>query len=76
MHVSLTQSVSLWCRVQVTFNGVEYTVNVKKRPHMEYFLKRASKLFEIVVFTASHKAYAEKLMNMLDPHHKFIKYVD
>ncbi|RLN91312.1 hypothetical protein BBJ28_00013269 [Nothophytophthora sp. Chile5] len=59
----------------VVFNGVEYTVNVKKRPHMEYFLKRVSKLFEIVVFTASHKVYAEKLMNMLDPHRNLIKYV-
>ncbi|KAG7386445.1 CTD small phosphatase-like protein 2 [Phytophthora pseudosyringae] len=59
---------------QVTFNGVDYTVNVKKRPHMEYFLKRVSKLFEIVVFTASHKVYAEKLMNMLDPHRNLIKY--
>jgi len=40
---------------------------VKKRPHMEYFLKRVSKLF------ASHKVYAEKLMNLLDPHRNLIK---
>jgi CTD small phosphatase-like protein 2 len=59
--------------IQVNFNGVDYTVNVKKRPHMEYFLRRVSKSFEVVVFTASHKAYAEKLLNLLDPHRHLIK---
>lgn len=59
--------------IQVNFNGVDYTVNVKKRPHMEYFLRRVSKVFEVVVFTASHKAYAEKLLNLLDPHRHLIK---
>ncbi|CAH0480637.1 unnamed protein product [Peronospora belbahrii] len=74
VHCSVEEVKDPHLQFPVTFNGVEYTVNVKKRPHMEYFLKRASKLFEIVVFTASHRAYAEKLMNMLDPHHNFIKY--
>ncbi|KAF1318394.1 Nuclear lim factor interactor-interacting protein hyphal form, partial [Globisporangium splendens] len=58
----------------VNFNGVEYTVKVKKRPHMEYFLKRVSQLFEVVVFTASHRAYAETLLNLIDPHRNLIKY--
>jgi CTD small phosphatase-like protein 2 len=60
--------------IQVNFNGVDYTVNVKKRPHMEYFLKQVSKRFEVVVFTASHRAYAEKLLNLIDPHRELIKY--
>ncbi|CAI5735185.1 unnamed protein product [Peronospora farinosa] len=74
VHCSVEEVKDPHMQFPVTFNGVEYVVNVKKRPHMEYFLKRASKLFEIVVFTASHKVYAEKLMNMLDPHHNFIKH--
>ncbi|CAI5718349.1 unnamed protein product [Peronospora destructor] len=74
VHCSVEEVKDPHMQFPVTFNGVEYVVNVKKRPHMEYFLKRASKLFEIVVFTASHKVYAEKLMNMLDPHHTFITY--
>ncbi|KAH7463015.1 hypothetical protein KRP22_001629 [Phytophthora ramorum] len=74
VHCSVDEVKDAHMQFPVTFNGVEYTVNVKKRPHMEYFLKRVSKLFEIVVFTASHKVYAEKLMNMLDPHRNLIKY--
>ncbi|DAZ93947.1 TPA: hypothetical protein N0F65_001082 [Lagenidium giganteum] len=58
----------------VNFNGTDYIVNVKKRPHMEYFLRRVSKLFEVVVFTASHRAYAEKLLDLLDPRREYIKY--
>ncbi|KAG2761837.1 hypothetical protein JG687_00002368 [Phytophthora cactorum] len=74
VHCSVDEVKNPHMQFPVTFNGVEYIVNVKKRPHMEYFLKRVSKLFEIVVFTASHKVYAEKLMNMLDPHRNLIKY--
>ncbi|RLN58588.1 hypothetical protein BBJ29_005493 [Phytophthora kernoviae] len=74
VHCSVDEVKNPHLQFPVTFNGVEYTVNVKKRPHMEYFLKRVSKLFEIVVFTASHKVYAEKLMNLLDPNRNLIKY--
>ncbi|KAF4039801.1 NLI interacting factor-like phosphatase domain-containing protein [Phytophthora infestans] len=74
VHCSVDEVKNPHMQFPVTFNGVEYIVNVKKRPHMEYFLKRVSKLFEIVVFTASHKVYAEKLTNMLDPHRNLIKY--
>ncbi|KAE9353456.1 hypothetical protein PR003_g3853 [Phytophthora rubi] len=74
VHCSVEEVKNPHMQFPVTFNGLEYTVNVKKRPHMEYFLKRVSKLFEIVVFTASHKVYAEKLMNLLDPNRNLIKY--
>ncbi|CEG40120.1 nuclear lim factor interactor-interacting protein hyphal [Plasmopara halstedii] len=74
VHCSVDEVKDPHLKFPVMFNGVKYTVNVKKRPHMEYFLKRVSRLFEIVVFTASHKVYAEKLIDLLDPHRNLIRY--
>lgn len=51
----------------VDFNGATYHVHVKKRPHLDVFLSSVSKLFEVVVFTASQQVYAEKLLDILDP---------
>ena len=51
----------------VAFNGREHQVHVRRRPHLDAFLQRCAALFEIVVFTASQKVYAEQLLNVLDP---------
>jgi len=58
----------------VHFNSMNYQVYVRKRPHMEYFMNRVSQLFEIIVFTASQKVYADKLLNIIDPQRKWIKH--
>lgn len=42
-------------------------MHVRRRPHLARFLQRCAELFEVVVFTASQKVYAEQLLNILDP---------
>lgn len=48
---------------------------VRKRPHLDHFLDEVSELFEVVVFTASHRAYADKLLDILDPDGRLFQYV-
>jgi RNA polymerase II subunit A small phosphatase-like protein len=42
-------------------------VRVKKRPELEHFLRSAAKDFELIVFTAAKKRYADPILNHLDP---------
>jgi len=58
----------------VHFNSVNYQVYVRKRPHMDYFMNKVSQWFEIIVFTASQKVYADKLLSIIDPQRKWIKH--
>ena len=58
----------------VTFNGTFYQVYVRKRPYLDHFLETVSKSFEVVVFTASQKVYADVLLDLLDPGRKYIEH--
>ena len=58
----------------VDFNGATYMVYVRKRPHLDRFLRGIQGKFEVTVFTASQQVYAEKLLNLLDPERKYIQY--
>ena len=58
----------------VEFNYQTYTVYVKKRPYLMEFLQRIARRFEVVVFTASQSVYANKLLDLLDPHQKLIQH--
>lgn len=51
----------------VFFHGMEYQVHVRLRPHLFEFLEQVSKKYEVVVFTASQKVYADELLNRIDP---------
>ena len=60
----------------VEFNGVEYNVHVAKRPHLEYFLDKVSNEFgfEVIIFTASQRVYADALLDLIDPSGQFFKH--
>ncbi|KAJ3200381.1 CTD small phosphatase-like protein 2 [Clydaea vesicula] len=74
VHCSTTQMDSPDLEFNVNFNGVDYLVKGKVRPYYKEFLERASEMFEIVIFTASQKVYADSLLNILDPNRKLIRH--
>ena len=47
-------------------------MDINIRPGAIDFLKKMSKIFQIVIFTASHKKYADAILNRLDPSRKLI----
>ena len=51
---------------------VEASINV--RPYCRQFLEKMSKMFEVVVFTASHSCYANVILNQLDPDGSLVAY--
>lgn len=67
VHSTLDGSVSTSFSFEVFFNNRTHSVSVRQRPHLSAFLQRCADLFEVVIFTASQKLYAEQLLNMLDP---------
>lgn len=56
----------------VEFQGTIYNVNCRKRPGLDEFLEYIKNRFEVVVFTASQRVYADKLLDILDPEHEII----
>jgi len=74
VHASLEFMENAHLTFNVTVQNQDYTVWVKIRPHCIEFLERLADKFELIVFTASQKIYADKLLNMIDPDRKFIRH--
>ena len=53
-------------------NKFDFTIYVKFRPFVTYFLETISQHYEIAIFTASEKDYADAIINKLDPERKLI----
>ena len=52
----------------------EVKVGINIRPHWKKTLKLIRKNYHIVVFTASHQAYADAVLDFMDPNKKYFKY--
>lgn len=52
--------------INVEIEGRMTTVYVLKRPYVDRFLQAVSRKFEVVVFTASLRKYADPLLDVLD----------
>ena len=71
VHSSYTELESFDMRFSVTSEEELVEVFVCTRPHLTEFLEKVSQLFEVILFTASRKQYADKLLDLIDPKCKY-----
>ncbi|CAD8044955.1 unnamed protein product [Paramecium primaurelia] len=53
-------------------NGQTHEAGISVRPFAQQFLQECSKHFEVMIFTASHPLYADKIIDKLDPTKKWV----
>ena len=51
-----------------------YYMDVFFRPHLKDFLNEVSKYFDLAIFTAAMKGYADTILDFIDPNNKFFQF--
>ncbi|OEL34873.1 CTD small phosphatase-like protein 2 [Dichanthelium oligosanthes] len=72
VHSTLDHCDNADFTLEVFFNMKNHTVYVRKRPYLKMFLEKVAQMFELVIFTASQRIYAEQLIDRIDPDGKYI----
>lgn len=60
--------------LEFTNDKAIYTFELFIRPGLNEFLQKMSEMFELFVFTASKKEYADSVLDYIDPGRKYIKH--
>ncbi|OMJ07656.1 CTD nuclear envelope phosphatase 1-like protein [Smittium culicis] len=72
IHSSPSSSYKAHLRIEVFSQKTSCLYYVYKRPYVDYFLKKVSEWYNVVVFTASLPEYANPIINFLDPKNTLI----
>jgi CTD nuclear envelope phosphatase 1 len=67
VHSSFKDSAGCDLSVEVDVDDVPTVFFVRKRPHLELFIRIARQWYDLVIFTASLRRYADPLIDALDP---------
>ena len=55
-------------------NKKEVTIGINIRPHLKELLDKIKDVYNIVIFTASHRSYSDAVLNYLDPEDQYFHY--
>jgi len=66
VHCSTDPQIYADVEFTLQFNGVSFNVAARFRPKLHKFLEAVSEKFELVIFTASQKVYADRVIDHFD----------